>query len=64
MLESSVHEHHSKEERRELARQAQIQPVRSIFGWAWDHWRDVVLLAIGIFASATFIAEFIARVVQ
>jgi hypothetical protein len=62
ILESSVHEHHSKEERREIARNAQVQPVRRTFAWLWDHWRDVVLLLIGVFAAATFAAEFVARV--
>ena len=62
ILEASVHEHHVKEERREITRQAQVRPIRGAVGWLWDHWRDVVLLAIGIFAAATFAADFVARI--
>jgi len=63
LLEASVHDHHSQAEKAKIAREAQIKPVRSVFSWLWDHWRDLVLLVIGVMAALTFTAELIARVI-
>lgn len=40
-----------------VASDARVRPVRSAFSWTWDHWRDIVLLAIGLFALVSALVE-------
>jgi anti-sigma-K factor RskA len=37
---------------------ARIRPIRGSIGWLWAHWRDVVLLTIGLIALGTFLVDF------
>jgi hypothetical protein len=65
--EAHLHEHtvidtHLREVHEdELVVQARVRPVRNTFVWLADHWRDVVLLAIGLVALATLITDRLLR---
>lgn len=41
---------------------ARIRPLRGTLGWLWAHWRDLVLLLIGLIALGTFMVESFGRV--
>lgn len=60
-LEGSVHEHHSQEERRQIAYQARVRPVQRILGWVWDNRRDLLLVLIGAIALATLWIDFLSH---
>lgn len=47
-LEASVHDHHAEDERRRIATQARVQPVRSLVGWLWLNRRDIIVVLIGV----------------
>ena len=36
---------------------ARIRPIRGSIAWLWIHWRDVVLLTIGLIALGTFLID-------
>jgi len=41
---------------------ARIRPIRGSLAWLWLHWRDLLLLAIGLAAAGTFLVESFGRV--
>jgi hypothetical protein len=41
---------------------ARIRPLRGSISWLWVHWRDIVLLLIGMVALGTFMVESFGRV--
>jgi hypothetical protein len=41
---------------------ARIRPIRGSLAWLWGHWRDIVLLIIGLIAMGTFLVESFGRV--
>jgi hypothetical protein len=61
-LETTLGLHLDEANNRKLVAEARTRPIRSSVGWLWDHWRDVVLLAIGLFALLTAITEVLAKV--
>jgi hypothetical protein len=62
MIETQLGLHLAQVRDRKLIVDARSQPIRKALGWLWDHWRDVVLLAIGLFALLAAITEVIAKV--
>lgn len=53
----SVREHHQREHEKQLVVDARIRPIRGSIAWLWLHWRDIVLLLIGLIALGTFVAD-------
>ena len=62
-IEKTTHEHHAEQERRDIAAEARIKPVRSAAGWVFDHWRDLVLFAMAMVILATFLVETFGRLI-
>jgi hypothetical protein len=54
----SVRDHHQREHERQIVTDARIRPIRGSISWLWLHWRDVVLLIIGMIALGTFLVDF------
>ena len=54
--------HLDREHEEDVRMDARIRPIRGTVGWLWAHWRDVVLLIIGVIAAGTFIVEAFGRV--
>ena len=47
----------AKEHDEEVASDARVRPVKSAVGWLWLHWRDILLLVIGLFAFMTLVID-------
>jgi len=60
-LETTLGLHLDEARTHKLIVDARARPIRSFVGWLWDHWRDLVLLAIGLFALLTTLSELVAR---
>lgn len=54
--------HLDREHDDDVRMDARIRPIRGSLGWVWAHWRDLVLLGIGLVALGTFIVEAFGRV--
>ena len=61
-LETTLGLHLDEAKNRKLVAEARTRPIRSSAGWLWDHWRDVVLLLVGLFALVSAITEVLAKV--
>ena len=53
-----VLEHHQREHEKQIVMDARVRPIRGSIKWLWGHWRDVVLLTIGLIALGTFLLDF------
>lgn len=54
--------HLDREHEEDIRMDARIRPIRGGLGWLWAHWRDIVLLVIGVIAAGTFVVEAFGRV--
>jgi hypothetical protein len=54
--------HLDREHDDDIRMDARIRPIRGSLAWLWAHWRDVVLLMIGLIALGTFAVEAFGRV--
>jgi hypothetical protein len=61
-LEADLTTHLDEARTRKLVTEARSKPLRTTATWLWDHWRDVVLLAIGLFALIAAITEVVTKV--
>jgi hypothetical protein len=55
--------HLDREHDDDVRMDARIRPIRGSIGWVWSHWRDIVLLVIGLIALGTFLVESFGRVI-
>jgi hypothetical protein len=53
--------HLDREHDEDVRNDARIRPIRGSLAWLWIHWRDIVLLVIGVIAAGTFIVEAVGR---
>ena len=53
--------HLDREHEEDVRMDARIRPIRGSLGWLWAHWRDIVLLVIGLIAAGTFVVEAFGR---
>jgi hypothetical protein len=57
VLEESLSVHLRREHDEDIANEARVKPVKTVVGFLWAHWRDLVLLFIGLFALMTFLVD-------
>jgi hypothetical protein len=62
LLRKDVDEHHAREHDEDIAMEARVKPVKSAMGWLWSHWRDLVLLGIGLIAFLTFALDWLTHI--
>lgn len=63
ITEKALEAHLDREHDEQIAIDARVKPVKTAVGFLWEHWRDLVLLGIGLFAFLTFMAQFIDRII-
>lgn len=61
-VERALEAHLDKEHDEEVAMEARVKPVKSIAGWFWKNWRDLLLLFIGLVAAGTFFLDWLTHV--
>jgi hypothetical protein len=61
-VETSLNAHLKRERDEDIRMDARIRPITGSLSWLWLHWRDIVLLVIGIIAAGTFIVESFGRI--
>lgn len=49
-VETLLEGHLQKDREEDLVSAARVAPVKTTFTWLWSHWRDLVLVAIGLIA--------------
>lgn len=49
-LAESVRTHHHEAEQAAIARKARVQPIERFGGFLIDHWRDLLIFVLGLFA--------------
>jgi hypothetical protein len=52
-----VQGHLRKQQDAEIRMDARVRPIRGSLSWLWLHWRDIVLLVIGMIALGTFLVD-------
>lgn len=63
-LEEALENLLQREHDEDLVVEARVRPVKTVFGWLWAHWRDLVLLFIGLVAAATFLLDWLTHLVD
>lgn len=62
VIERTLNDHLDKEHDDEVAMEARVRPVKSVAGWFWRNWRDLLLLFIGLVAAGTFFLDWLTHV--
>ena len=63
-VETVLTAHLDREHDEDVASEARVKPVKTVVGWLWLHWRDLVLLFIGIVAAGTFFLDWVTHVLE
>jgi hypothetical protein len=64
LLEASVHDHAEEARQAKIAREAKIRPIRALGLFLVLHWRDILILLIGILALMGFTEATLERFVK
>ena len=56
-VESDVRTHLKQAHDRDIIARERLRTITGPVSWLWAHWRDVVLLLIGLIALGTFVVE-------
>lgn len=64
VVEKTLEAHLDREHEEDLITEARVKPVKTVFGWLWSHWRDLLLLFIGLVAAGTFFLDWVTHMVE
>lgn len=64
LVEGQIRDYLAREHDDDVRNDARVRPVKTLAGWVWGNWRDIVLLAIALIALVTVALESIGAAVH